>query len=70
MTTEKTFGTDTVAKMIGVDRATFYRWLATGKLKATYEMPMGDGLTIRRWTSGDVQRLREYKKKNYRVKSK
>jgi predicted site-specific integrase-resolvase len=70
MKNEKTYGNNAVAKMIGIDRATLYRWLATGKLRATHEMPMGDGAILRRWTDADVKKLREFKEKNYRVKTK
>lgn len=61
----KTFSTGQVAEMIGVHKLTMIRWLLAGRVKEPRRVKQG-GVELRIWTDRDVERVREYKQKNYR----
>jgi len=59
-----TFSTVKVAKMLGIGWSTLYRWIVDGKVKAPPVQSL-NGLEIRLWTEGDIERLKKYKKEHY-----
>jgi len=61
----KYFSTKEVASEVGIGRATIERWIASGGLRRPRSVQIGQG-TFRHWTDADVERVREYKKRNYR----
>ena len=61
----KTYSTKQVAKLAGIHRITLYKWMAAGKVRASESIRM-NGHRLWRWTDADVERIREYKLKNYR----
>jgi predicted DNA-binding transcriptional regulator AlpA len=54
-----------VAKKAGIDRATLERWLASGKVARPKSLRIGQKL-FRDWTDADVERVRKFKRQNYR----
>ena len=52
------------AKRIGVGRATLERWLTLGKIKPPKPLRVGQKV-FRLWTSKDIERVKQYKKKSY-----
>jgi predicted DNA-binding transcriptional regulator AlpA len=61
----KNLSTHNVVKQVGVSRATLERWLSSGKLKGPKTVRFGKS-EFRSWTDIDVERVRKYKKENYR----
>jgi len=59
-----TFSTVKVAKMLGIGWSTLYRWIVDGKVKAPPVQSL-NGLEIRLWSEGDIERLKKYKKEHY-----
>lgn len=57
--------TKEVAQEIGIGRSTLERWLASGKLRRPRAAQVGRG-SFRHWTEADVERVRRYKRQNYR----
>lgn len=62
---EKTFSTDQVAELAGIHRATLYRWLDAGSVRASIEIPIEGDRTVRRWTASDLEKLKRYVAANY-----
>ena len=57
--------THEVARKVGINRVTLERWLSAGKLKAPKTIRFGKN-EFRDWTVADVERVRKYKRDNYR----
>jgi excisionase family DNA binding protein len=57
--------TKEVARKVGIGRGTLERWLSTGKVRAPRTAQIGKG-RFRYWLDVDVERVREYKRQNYR----
>ena len=51
--------------MIGINRVTLQRWLIDGKVKEPKKFSNG-GVECRIWTTRDVERIRKFKRENYR----
>jgi predicted DNA-binding transcriptional regulator AlpA len=54
-----------VAKALNIGRQTLHRWMKVEPGLAPRKQKIG-GVSVRIWTSQDVERLRKYKQKNYR----
>jgi len=54
-----------VAKQTGISRATLERWIADRKIPTPKMIRFGRD-EFRQWTEKDVDRVRKYKKENYR----
>ena len=63
----KTYSTGEVVKIVGIDRATLWRWLQAGKVKEPRRI-RGGGIDARIWTARDVERVRRYKAAHYMKK--
>jgi excisionase family DNA binding protein len=61
----KYLSTKEVARKVGIGRGTLERWLTGGKLSHPRAAQIGQG-SFRQWTDSDVERVREYKRRNYR----
>ncbi|MEE8609103.1 MAG: MerR family transcriptional regulator [Nitrospiraceae bacterium] len=61
----KPLSTDEVARTIGVNPATLWRWLSGGKLKPPKALRVGQKV-FHFWTDRDIERVKRYKKKFYR----
>ncbi len=61
----KTCSTGEVVKIVGIDRATLWRWLRSGKVKEPRRI-RGGGIDARVWTARDVERVRKWKAAHYR----
>ena len=61
----KAYSTAQVAKKAGVSKLTLVRWLLASKLKEPRRVNQG-GVEVRIWTDHDVERVQDYKRKNYR----
>jgi excisionase family DNA binding protein len=61
----KTMSTKEVARLAGIHWMTLYRWLKQGKVRPSIAIKL-KGRTLHRWTAEDVERVRQYKQKNYR----
>ncbi len=61
----RTYSTAEAAQRIGINRVTLQRWLIDGRVKEPKKVSMG-GVQVRIWTDRDVERLREFKQRNYR----
>jgi predicted site-specific integrase-resolvase len=61
----KTYSTRQAAKLVGIHWVTLHRWLASKKVRPSQATPM-NGSTLWRWTDADVEKLKNYKRKNYR----
>jgi hypothetical protein len=57
--------TQDVARAVGIDRITLERWLSSGKVKAPKIVRFGKS-GFRAWTARDIERVRAFKRKNYR----
>ena len=62
---KQTYSTAQAAKLIGIDRVTLQRWLISGRVAEPKKVAAGS-VQIRVWTDGDVERVRKFKKENYR----
>lgn len=51
--------------MVGVHKVTLKRWLLAGTIAEPQRMKT-NGIVIRLWADRDVERVRKYKKENYR----
>jgi hypothetical protein len=60
-----TLSTAEVAKKAGIDKATLERWLAGGKIARPESLRIGEK-EFRDWSNADVERVRKYKRENYR----
>ena len=60
MSRMKLLTTTQLAKVLGVGRATIYRWLDAGSIQAS--ATAGDQPV---WTEGDVRRVRKWMRDNY-----
>lgn len=60
-----TLSTAEVAKKTGIDKATLERWLADGKIARPKSLHIGQKV-FRNWVDADVERVRKYKRQNYR----
>lgn len=60
-----TYSTAQAARLLRVGRATLHRWMREGRVKAPRARRIG-GVLVRIWTGRDVERVRKYKKGNYR----
>ncbi len=60
---QKTYSTEQAAKLAGVHRTTLQRWLTAGQVNASVNVPMA-GITLHRWTQGDVAKLKMFAAKN------
>jgi hypothetical protein len=58
----KDYSTAEAAKKAGIDRVTLQRWIVTRPdcPRASVEIPLSGGLTLRRWSAEDVARLKSY----------
>jgi excisionase family DNA binding protein len=54
-----------VARKVGISRVTLERWLSSGKIAAPKTVRYGKS-EFRDWTDRDVERVRKFKKENYR----
>ncbi len=61
----KNYSTAKVAAEVGVSKLTLTRWLKAGRIKEPRHVKQG-GIELRLWTNRDVERVRKYKKENYR----
>jgi predicted site-specific integrase-resolvase len=61
----KTMSTKQVARLAGVHWMTLYRWVEQGKVRPSIIIKL-NGSVLRRWTAGDLEKVRKYKQKNYR----
>ena len=61
----KTYSTGEVVKIVGIDRATLWRWLQAGKIKEPRRIRNG-GIDARIWTARDVEWVRKWKAAHYR----
>ena len=61
----KTYSTKKAAKLAGISWITLRRWLASAKIRPSIGTQM-DGRTLWRWTASDVERLKIFKRENYR----
>jgi len=54
--------TQRAAEIAGIHRGTLQRWLRKRPEcpKASVEVPLGGGLTLRRWSAEDVAKLKAY----------
>ena len=59
------YSTAEVAAEVGVSKLTLVRWLKAGKVKEPRRVKQG-GIELRLWANRDVERVRKYKKANYR----
>jgi len=59
------YSTPEAAKKCGVHHITLQRWVSAGKIKAPRKTRVG-GVVVRLWTDSDLQRVRKFKKENYR----
>jgi excisionase family DNA binding protein len=57
--------TKEIAAQVGIHRVTLEEWLRKGKVYPPKKVQIG-GQTYRLWTDVDVERLRQFKTKNYR----
>jgi predicted site-specific integrase-resolvase len=57
--------TQDVARKVGINRVTLERWLSSGKVEVPKTVRFGKN-EFRDWTERDVERVRKYKKENYR----
>jgi excisionase family DNA binding protein len=53
-----------VAKLLGVDPQTLFRWIWNGKVHPSIAVPM-NGRKLYRFTDDDVQQVRRYKSAHY-----
>ena len=60
----KTYSTGEVVKIVGIDRATLWRWLRASKVKEPRRIRNG-GIDARIWTARDVERVKKYKAAHY-----
>ena len=56
----RTYSTSEVAEEIGVHRITLQRWLGSGLIRPSVEIPL-KGRTLWRWTKADLKRVRKVK---------
>jgi predicted site-specific integrase-resolvase len=61
----RTFSTKEAARQARIHWVTLLRWQAAGKVSASEEIGMNGGKHWR-WTSKDVVRIKEYKRKYFR----
>ena len=61
----KSYSTIQVARTVGIGRMTLLRWLKEGKIPEPRRIS-NVGLEARIWTDLDVERVRKYKRENYR----
>jgi excisionase family DNA binding protein len=59
------YSTPEAAKRCGVHHITLQRWVSSGKLKSPKKTRIG-GVIVRLWTEADLERVRKFKKENYR----
>ena len=62
---DKTYSTLQAAKKAGVHRATLIRWIQAGRAKASKEVVMPGGNTLRWWTDADIEKLKAHKEQHY-----
>jgi predicted site-specific integrase-resolvase len=60
-----TCSTPEAAKKCGVHHITLQRWVSEGKIKAPRKTRVG-GVIVRLWADSDLEKVRKFKKKNYR----
>ncbi len=61
----KDYSTAQAAKMAGVHRVTLQNWLKRPECpRASVQIPIGGGLTVRRWSDADVAKLKAYVKEH------
>ena len=65
MTNDRTFSTDQAAAKAGIHRTTLIRWLQNGKVKASTEVPLAGGITLRRFTDADIEKIKKYRHDHY-----
>lgn len=58
----KDYSTAQAAKAVGLHRVTLQNWLAEREdcPRASIEIPLSGGLTLRRWSEEDIAKLRRY----------
>jgi excisionase family DNA binding protein len=61
----RTYSTKEAAKLTGIHHITLHRWIAAGKIRSSQSIRM-NGHKLWRWTDSDIEKVRMYKKKNYR----
>jgi len=61
----RTFSTAEVAKLVGINRRTLYRWLYAGQIPEPKRGRLA-GRNFRIWTQRDVNRVVRYKQFHYR----
>jgi hypothetical protein len=61
----KTYSTKEAARKARIHWVTLLRWQADGKVTASEQLGMNGGKHWR-WTSGDIVKIRKYKKHNFR----
>jgi excisionase family DNA binding protein len=60
-----TYSTSEAAKKCGVHHITLQRWVSAGKIPAPKKTRVG-GVIVRLWNDSDLDRVKEYKQKNFR----
>ena len=60
------FSTLEVAAHVGIDRTTLERWLSDGSIKPPKMVRIGSQ-TYRLWTNRDIDQVKRYKEKSYRM---
>lgn len=63
--TVKNRSTAQVATMLKIGRQTLHRWMRAEPSLMPRKQKVG-GVSVRMWTAQDVERLRKYKRENYR----
>jgi len=62
----KDYSTAQAAKAVGLHRVTLQNWLTQRAdcPRASIEIPLAGGLTLRRWSAEDVEKLKGYVKEH------
>ena len=61
----QTYSSGQVARRVGIDRQTLFRWLWSGKVKGPRLVEVGDR-NVLVWTDRDIERVARFKELNYR----
>jgi predicted DNA-binding transcriptional regulator AlpA len=63
--TAKVLNTSEAAKLVGIDRTSLQRWIATKRVKAPAPV-IRNGRAVRLWSPADIEALKATKAKTYR----
>ena len=59
------YSTPVAARKCGIHHITLQRWVSAGKITPPKKQRIG-GVVVRLWSDRDLERIRMYKRENYR----